>query len=171
MSAARLILVFDDCDALIGAVRALRQSGVTGIDAHTPWHVTELDDLLDMPRSRVRPVMLWAGLAAGSAMLVLQWWNSTIGYPVDSGGRPLNSWPAFMFATFETGVLAAAFAGLLAFLRGCGLPRLNHPFFAHVATEAASDDGFLLSLPAEDAPDRLALERMTGALRIIEVGS
>ncbi len=170
MSGTRLLLAFDGPDALLAAARALRAEGVTDMDAHTPWHMEELDDLLALPRSNVRPVMLVAGLAAGLGIYLLQWWTSTQGYPINSGGRPLNSWPAFMFAVFETGVLAAAFAGLVAFLVTCRLPTLNHPFFVPAATEAASDHGFFLSLPAQDAPDRLTLERMVAPVRMIEVG-
>ncbi len=165
------MLAFDGPDALLAAARRLRDEGVADMDAHTPWHIKELDELLALPRSPVRPVMLLAALAAGLGIYLLQWWTSTEGYPINSGGRPLNSWPAFMFAVFETGVLTAAFAGLVTLLATCRLPRLNHPFFLPVATEAASDDGFFLSLPAQGAPDRLTLERMVSPARIIEVGS
>ncbi len=169
MSGARLLLAFDGPERLLNAARALRGAGVAGMDAHTPYRLPELEPLLDLPASRVRPMMLICGLGAGLAIFLWQWWTSTQGYPINSGGRPLNSWPAFMFTVFETGVLAAALAGLVAFLAACGLPRPHHPFFVPVATEAASDDGFFLSLPARDAPDRLELERLVAPDRIIEV--
>lgn len=169
MNSPRLLLEFEGPEALLSAARALRDAGIADLDAHTPWHVAELDSLLGLRASRVRPVMLVAGLAGGLLILALQWWSSVHGYPLNSGGRPLSSWPAWMFAVFETGVLAAAFAGLLALLAICRLPQLHHPFFAADATEAASDDRFFLSIPAAGI-DRAALMQRFGPRRIIEVG-
>ena len=57
----------------------------------------------------------------------LEFWSAVYAYPIDSGGRPLNSWPIFLLVPFEVGVLAAAVAGFAALLVLCGLPRLHHP--------------------------------------------
>jgi len=170
MSDARLLLAFDAPDDLIAAARAMRARGVRNMDAHVPYRIAELDEALDLPPSPVRPLMLAAGIAGAAAVFVLQWWTATRGYPIDSGGRPLNSWQVFTIACFEIGVLAAAFAGLVAMFMACGLPRLHHPFFATARTQAASDDRFYLSLPRGPAtPDRLQLSATPGLREIIEV--
>ena len=126
----RLLLSFDSADALVAAARAMTQEGVPYMDAHTPWRVAELDEALDLPEPNLRPVMLGAGLAGAVAIFGLQAWSAIWFYPINSGGRPLFSWPAFGFPTFETGILAAAFAGFAAMLWKCRLPKLNDPFFA-----------------------------------------
>lgn len=167
---SRLLLVFEAPGPLIAAARQLRAEGVTQMDAHVPYHVPELDDALDLPDAPVRLTMFIAAVLAGGAFWLLQWWLSVLWYPINSGGRPLNSWPAFTLAAFEAGILAAAVAGLVAMFRACGLPRLHHPFFASALTEAASDDRFYLSLPdGPHTPDRLALSGMDGVRRILEV--
>lgn len=167
----RLLLVFEAPGPLIAAARQLRVDGVADMDAHVPYHIPELDNALDLPAPSVRRVMLIAAVGVGAAVWLLQWWTAVHWYPFNSGGRPPNSWPAFAFATFEMGILAAAIAGLVALFMACGLPRLNHPFFASALTEAASDDRFYLSLPAEGphTPDRLALSRLEGMREIVEV--
>ena len=162
----RHLVAFGTEDALVEAARGMGK--VDGLDAHTPYHVEGLAEVLALPPSPVRPVMLAAGAAAGAAILGLQVWNSVAGYPMNHGGRPLNAWPAFGFTVFETAVLAAAAAGFVAMLVRMGLPRLNHPFFVPTATEAASDDRFYLSVPGH-AADRATLAALPGALEVLEV--
>ena len=70
-----------------------------------------------------------AALALAAAAYALEFWSAVYAYPIDSGGRPLNSWPIFLLVPFEVGVLAAAVAGFAALLVLCGLPRLHHPLF------------------------------------------
>lgn len=167
----RLLLVFDAPSPLIAAARQLRDNGARDLDAHVPYHIPDLDEVLDLPDPPVRRVMLLAALAVGGAFWGLQWWTSTQWYPLNSGGRPLNSWQVFAFAAFETGILAAASAGMIAMFVACGLPRLNHPFFASARTEGASNDRFYLSLAeGPGIPDRIALSRIEGLREIIEVG-
>ncbi|MDO5757153.1 MAG: DUF3341 domain-containing protein [Rhodobacterales bacterium] len=167
---SRLLLIFDEPAPLIAAARHLREGGVRGMDAHVPYRIPELDDALDLPASPVRLVMLLAAVAVGGATWILQWATAVRLYPFNSGGRPDNSWPIFTFAVFEMGVLAAAFAGLVAMFVCCGLPRLHHPFFASARTERASDDRFYLSLPVgTDTPDRRALSGLPGLRELLEV--
>ena len=168
----RLLLVFDDPAALIAAARRIRDKGVADMDAHVPFHMPELDEVLDLPEPPLRAIMLGAGVAVAALTWGVQWWTSVVWYPLNSGGRPDNSWQVFTFAVFEMGILAAAIAGLVAMFACCGLPRLHHPFFATALTERASDDLFCLSLPDNDAvPDRLALSRLSGLREIVEVAS
>ncbi|WCR11046.1 DUF3341 domain-containing protein [Paracoccus stylophorae] len=168
----RLLLVFDDPAALVAAARQLRGNGVADMDAHVPFHMPELDAVLDLTEPPVRAIMLGAALIVGALTWGLQWWTATRWYSINSGGRPDNSWQIFTFAVFEMGVLAAAFAGLIAMFACCGLPRLHHPFFATATTERASDDLFYLSLPDDDTvPDRIALSRLSGLRQIVEVAS
>lgn len=167
MTAARHLVVFSDAESLLAAARHLR--GTPGMESHTPYYLPEIEEYLDLPPSPVRGIMLVVGGAMAVVTLAFQWWDRVLRYPMNAGGRPDAAWPGFGFAVFEMAVLGAAFAGLVAMFVQCGLPRLNHPFFATARTEAASDDRFYLSLPANAAPDRLALSRLPGALEVIEL--
>ena len=86
----------------------------------------------------------------------LQWYSAVIAYPINSGGRPLNSWQVFWLVPFEVGVFAAALCGVIALFWSCGLPRLHHPLFEIPGFERATQDRFFLLATPET-------ERRSGA--------
>ncbi len=165
-----LLAVFETPEALVQALRVARADGHRALDAFTPFPVPALTEAFAPPRNPVRPVMAIAGFGAAAAMYALQWYSSVIAYPLNSGGRPLHSWPVFLLVPFEVGVLAAAFAGFVAMLWTCGLPRLHHPLFALPQFERASQDRFLLLVAprGEAAPLRQRLEQ-AGATLVSEM--
>lgn len=89
-------------------------------------------------------VMFVAGLLGAAAGYGMQWYSAVIDYPINSGGRGLNSWPAFLLVPFETAILGAGVVGVLAWLWMCGLPKPWHPLFAAAVVERASQDRYLL---------------------------
>jgi hypothetical protein len=166
---------YDGIEALVAAAGQLCRDGHLLLDAFTPFPVARLDDLLEVKRSKIRLVMLIAGLAMGAFAYGLQWYSSVVNYPLDVGGRPLNSWPVFMLVPFEVGILAAVIAGLIAFLANCGLPALHHPIFDIIGFERASQDRFFLLVAASVADEqgntlRHALEQ-AGAISVSEMWS
>jgi hypothetical protein len=147
-----LIAEFKDPDALRTALRLIKGSGHHAIDAFTPYALEGLADELDIPASRIRYAMLASGLIVAACAFALQWYSAVIDYPLNSGGRPLNSWQVFLLVPFEVGVFAAALGGVIAFFRSCGLPRLHHPLFEIPGFERATQDHFfLLTAPKDDA--------------------
>jgi hypothetical protein len=157
--------------ALLDAIRALRALGVSRFDAFTPYEVAGLEHLLGVRRSRLPWISLVVGLAAGGGAYLLQWWINVVDYPLDIGGRPYHSAPAFLPITFEMTVLFAAAAALISAIVLGGLPALWHPVFEVDGFERASIDRFWLAVGAGDpALDRgrvsAALEA-AGALRIV----
>jgi hypothetical protein len=75
---------------------------------------------------------------------------NAIDYPLNVGGRPLHSWPAFIPPTLIVGMLWAAAAALIGMLALCRLPRLHHPLFAVPGFERATVDRFFLCIDADD---------------------
>lgn len=169
-----LVARFDSAEALTAALRRLRHEGYEQLEAFAPRPLEEAHALLPHRRSPVPAVMLVGGAAGAASALFLQAWAST-DYPLNVASRPLFSWPAFVPVAFELTVLAAAFAGLLAFLVMSGLPRLDHPAFAHNAFPRASQDGFFVCVPTTDRrfhPQATReLLRTVGATEIEEVSS
>jgi hypothetical protein len=141
---------FASVPALLAAVKQLRMDGYTRLEAYTPFAVDGLAEALGPVRNRIPLLMLLGGLAGGSGMLALQYYATVIDYPVDVGGRPDASWPAFIPAALEMTILFAALAGIIGMLVGNGLPRLNHPLFDSERFAAASRDGLFVLLRADD---------------------
>jgi hypothetical protein len=143
------IAEFPNQDALFAALRQIKESGHHALDAFTPYPVEGLDAALDIQPSRIRYAMLAGGLIVAAVAFALQWYSAVIDYPLNSGGRPLNSWQVFLLVPFEVGVFAAALCGVVAFLRSCGLPRLHHPLFEIPGFERATQDHFFLLVAAK----------------------
>lgn len=148
-------------------VDAARRAGARYrlVDAFTPFPVEAVDALFERRGSRIRVTMFIAGIAMAIFAYALEYFSAAIDYPYNSGGRPLNSWPAFMLVPFATGILVAAIAGFAAFLTECGLPRLYHPLFAVEGFERASQDRFVLAIarPDDDENSRRAVDLLRGA--------
>ncbi len=164
---------FRDPAALKTALGQVRRSGHRALDAFTPFPVEGLEEELDTGRSHIRTAMLLAGLGVAAFAFWLQWYSAVHAYPINSGGRPLNSWPVFLFVPFEVGVLGAALAGFVAFLWSCGLPRLYDPLFEVPGFERASEDRFFLLAEARPADrDGLGLRQVlegAGAVVVTQV--
>jgi len=156
MSAPRekvVIAEFGNPGALSAAARRVREQGFRPVDALTPCPVEGLDEPLALPPSPIRWPMLIAALGVAAFAYALESWSAILAYPIESGGRPLHSWPVYLLVPFEVGVLAAGLAGFIALLFLCGLPRLHHPLFDWDAVERATDDRYFLLMAAPDNED------------------
>jgi hypothetical protein len=146
-----LVAEFKGPGELAHAARAARQEGYTRLDAYSPFPVEELNDALGLKPSRLPLVVLIGGLVGCVGGFFMQYYASAISYPLNVGGRPLNSWPSFIPVTFEVTVLLASFAAMFAWIGLNGLPQPYHPVFnvPRFATHA-SEDGFFLTIEATD---------------------
>jgi hypothetical protein len=153
--------------ALRAGIRALRDAGVSRFDAFTPYEVAGLEGLLGVRRSRLTWIALAAGLAFGGGAYLLQWWINVVDYPLDIGGRPYHSAPAFIPITFEMTVLFSAAAALVSAIVLGGLPRLWHPVFEVDGFERASVDRFWLAVGVGDA----ALDRPRDTAALVAAGA
>lgn len=137
-----------------GIVAAARQLGDTGfrhIDAYTPYPIAELDPLLATGGGVRLPLITVAGALFGAfSGYFVQVWAAAIDYPLNIGGRPYDSWPAFTVSAFEITALFALTAGFIAFLCASRLPLYYHPVFAAERFERASQDRFFLCVEARD---------------------
>ena len=166
-----LIAEFKDEAALVEAARRARADGYRAIDAYAPFSVEGLSDALGFRKDRVALITLLGGIFGGAGIYFLQWYTAVFDYPINSGGRPLHSWPAFIPATFETTVLGAALAAFFGMLILNGLPRLNHPIFNAPDFDLASRNRFFLCIEAADPRfDAEATRRFLEQLDPLKVG-
>jgi hypothetical protein len=135
-------------EALLEAARRARAAGYERVEAYSPFPLEGLDEAVGFAGSRLPFATLLGGLAGGVGGFFLQWYTAVIDYPINSGGRPPNSWPLFIPVTFEMTVLGAALTAVVAMLLANGLPRLRHPVFNVPAFDLATRNRFFLCLPA-----------------------
>ena len=168
-----LLAEFPGADALREAAGKTRAAGYRAIDAFAPFAVEGLAEALDFKRTHVRVAMFIGGVGTAAICYGLEWWTAANDYPINSGGRPLNAWPAFMLFPFAFGIFIAAVSGLITLLVEGGLPRLHHALFAVNGFERVSQDAFLLALdpPLAESEMQRASEwlREAGATKIWEV--
>ncbi|MCL4767768.1 MAG: DUF3341 domain-containing protein [Hyphomicrobiaceae bacterium] len=161
---------FETADRLIRATRAARQAGYRQMDAFAPFPMGEVSAVLGHKTKLVPVIAAVAALVGGGLTYLSQYWMNAIDYPLNVGGRPLNSWPAFIPATIIVSALWLAAAALLTMLIRCRLPRLNHPVFEVPGFERASVDRFFLCVlagdPAYEPRDVAALLERHGAVAI-----
>ncbi len=160
---------------LLAAARALRERGYERLDAYTPYPVEGLADLLGIRRTRLPWLTLAGGAFGGLSGYLLQWWCNAVDYPLNVGGRPLNSAPAFIPVTFEMTVLFASLFLFFGLWIGARMPEVWNPLFELEGFERASVDRFWLAVDArearleeEDERDEL-VELLTGggALQVV----
>ncbi|MEX0881153.1 MAG: DUF3341 domain-containing protein [Thermoanaerobaculia bacterium] len=145
-----LMAEFEDPTALVEAARAAREAGFTRLDAYSPFPIEAMAEALDIHDRKLPAVVLSGGLFGGLAAYALCYWCSVIDYPLNVGGKPFHSAPAFIVPTFETTILFAALAAVFGMLALNGLPMPYHPVFNAPRFALASRDRFFLCIEAKD---------------------
>jgi len=141
---SRLVAFFEGEEAFLHAAEAAREAGFAIEDAFVPYAVHGMDEALGLRRSRLTWVCFLAGLTGGSCALSFQLWTSAVSWPLNIGGKPFASYPAFVPVTFELTVLTAALVSAFAFFarsrlfpgkKATALPRVTDDRFALVIAE------------------------------------
>jgi Protein of unknown function (DUF3341) len=141
---------FGTPEQLIHAAKKTREEGYRHVDAYAPFPVEGLSEALRLHRSWVPFITLLGGLTGGLGGFGLQYWAAAITYPQNIGGRPLNSWPAFIPVTFELTILGASLSAVLGMLALNRLPQPHHPVFNVPRFTHASADRFFICIQARD---------------------
>lgn len=165
-----LMAEFDNPTDLLKATEKAYSAGYRKMDAYSPYPIEEVADALGFHKTRVPLIVLVGGILGGLSGYLLQYWISAISYPENIGGRPFQSWPAFIIVTFEMTILFGGISAVVGMLALNGLPMPYHPVFNNPRFSAASRDRFFLCIEAADPKfDREDTLRFMSGLPAVDV--
>ena len=164
---------FENPTELVAAARKVYSLGYRRINGYSPYPIEELSEAIGFTHTKLPLIVFIGGLLGAIGGFFMQYWIEVIDYPINVGGKPTNSWPAFIPITFEMTVLCAAFAAVLGMLVLNKLPQPYHPVFNAPNFALATRDRFFLAVEANDPKfehDKVVdLLKSLGALEVNDV--
>ncbi|HWE01286.1 MAG TPA: DUF3341 domain-containing protein [Tepidisphaeraceae bacterium] len=142
---------FDTPEAVLHAALRIHGAGYRRADAFSPMPVEGLPEALGFPRTGVPLIVGIGGLCGACGGFFMLWFANVVNYTWNIGGRPPNSWEAFIPITFELAVLCAALSAVIGMLALNKLPMPYHPMFNLPAFDRASRDRFFIVIESADA--------------------
>ncbi|HEY6968089.1 MAG TPA: DUF3341 domain-containing protein [Candidatus Angelobacter sp.] len=146
---------FENPTDLVHAAKGAFEAGYRKMDTYTPYPLEEAAEAVGAHHNRVPLVCLIGAILGMLGGYSLEYWVSAIAYPLNVGGKPYHSWPAFIPVTFECAVLGASLAAVFGMLMLNGLPQPYHPVFNSPNFSRASRDRFFLCIESQDPKFRL----------------
>ncbi|MDB6064258.1 MAG: hypothetical protein JWR26_466 [Pedosphaera sp.] len=154
-----LMAEFGSHKTLVDAARRARAEGYRALEAYTPFPVHGLSEALGQRRTFVPLFVLIGGMVGGLGGYFMEWYAMAVDYPINIGGRPLHSWPAFIPITFELTILCASLSAIVSMIALNRLPQPYHPVFNVPEFKRASLDRFFLCIESTDPKFDLAATR------------
>ena len=141
---------FDNPSDLVAAARQTHEAGYRRVNGYSPYPIEELTEAIGFKHTTLPIIVLVGGILGGLGGFFMQYWMEVLDYPLNVGGKPFNSWPAFIPITFESTILVAAFSAVLGMLVLNKLPQPYHPVFNAPNFALATRDKFFLVIEAND---------------------
>jgi hypothetical protein len=145
-----LMAEFDNPNDIVAAANKAYEQGYRRMDAFSPYPIEELSEAIGFRRNNVSKIVFMGGLTGFLAGITMLYYLTAIDYPLNVGGRPLGSWPAFVPITFELTILFASFGAVFGMLLLNGFPQPYHPVFNVPSFDRASQDRFFLLIESDD---------------------
>lgn len=158
-----ILAEYDSPRAIYHACEEIRDAGYRRFDSFTPFPVHGLDKAMGLGPSYLPWLVLVAGISGVSLALLLMIWTSAYDLPLNIGGKPTWSIPAFIPVAFEVTVLFSGLTAVFGMMALNGLPKYNHPLFEIERFAKVTDDTFFVLIEAKDR--HFDIDRVTDFLR------
>lgn len=145
-----LMAEFKEPEKILIAARITREKGYKKVEVYSPFPINGLPEVLGYNSNVIGWTTFVGGIVGVISGYALQYYSSVLSYPHNIGGRPLNSWPAFIPICFELGILFAAFSAIFSMFILNGLPQPYHPIFNAPDFSLATRDRFFLTIEEND---------------------
>ena len=145
-----LLAEFETAEDLLRAARRAHAAGYRAMDAYSPFPIEGLTEALGWRTNAIPLIGFFGGLIGALTGIGMQYWIHVLALPINSGGRPLDSWPSFLPVTFELGVLFSALSMVAGLFVLNGHPEPYHPVFNVLEFARASRDRFFLCIDSHD---------------------
>ena len=161
---------FENPTDLVAAARRVYSAGYRRTNGYSPYPIEELSEAIGFTHTSLPLIVFIGGVLGALGGLFMQYWMEAVDYPLNVGGRPPESWPAFIPITFEMTVLFAAFSAVLGMLVLNKLPQPYHPVFNAPNFALATRDRFFLAVEANDPQfDHDKVVQLLKSLNALEV--
>ncbi len=148
MNRRLLTAAFSREEDVLAATRAVRSAKLEVVDVWSPYAVHGMDEAMGLKPSRLPLVCFFLGLLGAGLKIWFEYWTTATSWPINVGGKPWDSLPAFVPVTFEVMVLSAGISTVIAFLISARLWPGKAPL---TPDPRATDDRFVLVLEETDS--------------------
>ena len=146
-----VVAEFADPADLIHAAEKVRDAGYEKFDCHSPFPIHGMDDAMGQSRSPIGFMVGGAALSVFVVVVLLLYWITAVDYQFVISGKPYFSYQAYVPVIFALCVLTSAIVSTFGMFVLNRLPQLFHPLFESENFTRFSDDGFFVSISAEDS--------------------
>lgn len=142
---------YDSPSAVYEACKKIKKEGFKKFDSYTPFPVHGLEKAMGLGPSYLPWIVLFAGTSGAILAMGFMIWTCAYDYPLNIGGKPTFSIPAFIPITFEVTVLFSGLTAVFGMFLLNNLPKYYHPLFNIKKFAKVTDDTFFVMIEAKDA--------------------
>lgn len=159
-----IVGVYEDEEILVSAARAFKDKGIKIQEVFTPYPIHEILHIQE-GKSRLITMAYIYGWIGAILILAFLYYTAVIDWPLNYGGKPVNSFPSFIFVSLIFIILFITIMSLTTFIaRAKIFPGKK----AEVIDPRATDDKFVFVFDRKNV-DQQEVEKLlkeTGAVEV-----
>ncbi len=161
-----IVGVYDDEDPLIKAAQAFKDAGIRIKEVYTPYPIHEILHIQGQ-KSRLSIAAYIYGWIGGIGILIFMQYAAVISWPLNYGGKPMNSFPSFILVTIVFTILFVTIMSLTTFI---GRAKIFPGKTIDIIDPRSTDDKFVFVFSPDEVDSKKveAMLKDTGASEVYE---